>query len=292
MIKLIQLYFKILSHLSPYIAGRQAFFLFQKTRKKTIRKNEKTFYTLSRHFTVPHHLENIDCYELGDPAGKLVLLVHGWDSNAGSMTSIAFELVQRGYYVVAFNLPGHGFSRLKKANIKACREYFLAVVEKLYPDKPFSVIAHSFGSAVTTFALADSRFEVDKLIFLTNPNKLTQVFQEFKGLIKLSDKAYDTTIQMAEALVQRPVEEMSIEDYSEKVTYRKLLLIHDKADKVLSYSNSMAVAKKWPNSTLVALENIGHYRMLWNEYVVSSIVNFIEPAKNIKIYSRMGKLAS
>lgn len=292
MIKLIQLYFRVLSYLAPALAGRQAFFLFQKTRKKTIRKNEKPFYNLSRHFTVRHHLENIDCYELGDPAGKLVLLVHGWDSNAGSMASIAFELVQRGYYVVAFNLPAHGFSSLKRANLKICREYFLAVVEKIYPHQPFSVIAHSFGSAVSAFSLADSRFKVDKLVFLTNPNKLSQVFQEFKGFIKLSGKAYKTTVRMAENLLQRPVADMSIEDMGGQIHYHKLLLIHDKMDKVLKYENSMAVASKWPNATLLSLEKIGHYKMLWNEFVVSSIVDFLEPAKNIKLYSKIGKLAS
>ena len=126
MMKLIQLYFKTFSRFAPELVGKQAFNLFQKTREKSIRPNENRFYNMSRHFKVSHHIEEIDCYEMGSPDNPMVLLVHGWDSNAGSMGGIAFELVEQGYFVVAFNLPAHGFSKLKKANIKICREYFLS----------------------------------------------------------------------------------------------------------------------------------------------------------------------
>lgn len=290
--KLIQLYFKTFSRLAPELTGKQAFSLFQKTKRKSIRPNEKRFYNMSRHFKVSHHLEEIDCYELGSPDNPMVLLVHGWDSNAGSMGGIAFELVEQGYFVVAFNLPAHGFSKLKKANIKICREYFLAVTEKIYPNKPFSVISHSFGSAVTSFALADSRFEVDKLVFLTNPNRFRSVFEEFRDFIQLGEKAFESTVQQAEALVQRPISEMNIEDLSKNIQYNRLLLIHDKVDKVLPYKNSIAVQEKWSNSELLTIEKIGHYKMLWNEHVLNSIVKFLEPTKVLNLKETDDRIAS
>ena len=283
MIKLIRFYFKALSAIAPSTAGLQAFELIQKTRKRSIRKNENRFFNMSRHFKVAHHLEEIDCYEMGNPDNPMVLLVHGWDSNAGSMGGIAVELVEQDYFVVAFNLPAHGFSKLKKANIKICEEYFLAVVEKIHPNKPFSVIAHSFGSAVTTFALADSRFKVDKLVFLTNPNKFQAFFEEFRDFIRLGEKAFTVTVQQAEALIQKPLIEMNIEDVSKNIQYNRLLLIHDRVDKVLHYKNSVAVQDKWMNTELLTIEKIGHYRMLWNEHVIHSIVKFLEPTKTIKV---------
>jgi pimeloyl-ACP methyl ester carboxylesterase len=292
MIRLIRFYFKVLSTIAPSMAGHQAFELFQRTRKKGIRKNENRFYNMSRHFKVSHHLEEIDCYEMGTPDNPMVLLVHGWDSNAGSMGGIGFELVEQGYFVVAFNLPAHGFSKLKKANIKICREYFLAVTEKIYPNKPFSVIAHSFGSAVTSFALEDSRFEVDKLVFLTNPNKFSTFFEEFRDFIQLGEKAFTTTIQKAEALIQRPINEMNIEDVSKQIKYNRLLLIHDKVDKVLPYKNSIAVQEKWKNTELLTIEKIGHYRMLWNEHVINSIVKFLEPTQVVTLKATYDRIAS
>ncbi|MFT7032687.1 MAG: pimeloyl-ACP methyl ester carboxylesterase [Cyclobacteriaceae bacterium] len=292
MIRLIRLYFKTLSAIAPSIAGSHAFELFQRTGKKGIRKNENRFYNMSRHFKVSHHLEEIDCYEMGNSESPMVLLVHGWDSNAGSMGGIAFELVEQGYFVVAFNLPAHGFSKLKKANIKTCREYFLAVTEKIYPNKPFSVIAHSFGSAVTTFALEDSRFEVDKLVFLTNPNKFHVFFEEFRDFIQLGGRAFATTVQKAETLIERPINEMNIEDVSKQIKYNRLLLIHDKVDKVLPYKNSIAVQEKWENTQLLTIEKIGHYRMLWNEHVINSIVKFLEPNHFLDLKATDDRIAS
>ena len=292
MIRLIRFYFQTLSIAAPTLAGKQAFLLFQKTKKNVIRKNERQFYNLSRHFTIPHHLEDIDCYELGDPKKPMVLLVHGWDSNAGSMAAIAFQLVEKGYYVVAFNLPAHGFSKLKRVNLKTCREYFLAVVEKIYPDKPFTVIAHSFGSAVATFSLSDSRFDIDKLILLTNPNRFIEVLRGYQLLVKLSDKSFNIMLEMAEKLIGQPVTKMNIEDMGKKINYDNLLLIHDRSDKVIPYQNSIAVKDKWDNSELVTLEKIGHYKMLWNEHVINSIIQFLDSPKVGKLEKTNSKLAS
>ena len=208
------------------------------------------------------------------------------------MAAIAFQLVEQGYYVVAFNLPAHGFSKLKRVNLKICREYFLAVVEKMYPDKPFTVIAHSFGSAVATFSLTDSRFEVDKLILLTNPNKFIEALQVYQSFVKLSDKAFDTTLELVEKLIGQPATDLNIEDMSKKINYDNLLLIHDESDKVLSYQNSIAVKDKWKNSELVTLENIGHYKMLWNEHVINSIMRFMDSPKGNEFGNSNSKIAS
>ena len=85
---------------------------------------------------------------------------------------------------------------------------------------------------------------------------------------------------------------MNIEDMSENIQYNRLLLIHDKVDKVLPYKNSIAVQEKWNNSELLTIEKIGHYKMLWNEHVINSIVNFLEPAKTIKLSTKEARIAS
>ena len=118
------------------------------------------------------------------------------------------------------------------------------------------------------------------------------MFGEFKKFIKISDRAFDVAVRMAENLIKMPISEMNIQDMSSRIRYSKVLLIHDKADKVLPYANSEAVKEKWHNSELVTLEKIGHYRMLWNEYVVNSIAKFLEPTRTIKINSGASRLAA
>ncbi len=273
---IINIYFKVLSAISSTLAGKQAFLLFQTTRKIGIKKKEAEFFNAAYHFKTPYHLEAIDCYELGSPEGKLVLLVHGWDSNAGSMAGIAYKLVEKGYHVIAFNLPAHGFSKLKRANLKTCKEVFHAVVERVKPSGTFSVVAHSFGSAVTVYDLSTSHFSVDKLVFLTNPNKLSNIFSEFKAYIGLSIKGYKYLLEKVGTLLGEPVSQISIESLGSKIKYNKLLLIHDYCDKVLPYQNSVDVRSKWNNASMITYHKIGHYRMLWNEEVIESISDFLE----------------
>ena len=283
---IIRTYFTIVSSLFSKLAAKQAMLLFQTPRRVRLKKNEVTFFETSHNFKVPYYLEDIDCYELGDSNGKLVLLVHGWDSNAGSLAGIAQDLANKGYLVVTFNLPAHGFSKLKRTNLKFCREAFQAVLDYINPSEKFSVVAHSFGSAVTTFSLSNSRYKADKLVFLTNPNKISNIFYDFKNFIGLGKLSYQYLLEDVKNMLGEPVDKISIEDYSKQVKYNQLLLIHDYYDKVLPYQNSVDVRSKWQRSEMITFHKIGHYRMLWNEEVIQSIIDFLA-TKTININSEM-----
>ena len=279
---LINIYFKTLSLVSSRLAGKQAFQLFQKTRKAKTKQKEVDFFESARQFKVAHYLENIDCYELGNPDGKIVLLVHGWNSNAGSMGGIGMDLVKKGYHVYAFNLPAHGFSKRKKTNMKVCKEAFIAVLEHISPTKSISIVAHSFGSAVTTFSLGNSDYKVDKLVFLTNPNKLSVIFEQFSEYIGLSKTGLEVMSQYASDIIEEDIKDVNIELYSNKVKYNEMLLIHDYHDKILPYQNSVDVRSTWKRSKMVTFHKIGHYRMLWNDEVIASVVDFLE-TKTVKL---------
>lgn len=273
----IKLYYKALSALWPQRAGQQAFRLFQRTRKLPFKKAELDFYKHARSFEVMHPVENIRGYELGDPEGKLVVLVHGWDSNAGSMGAVAKALVQEGYRVVTFDLPAHGYSALTHTNLRECREALRAVIYQLRPSQPFSLVTHSFGSAVAAMALADTRYTVDNFIMLTSPNRLIDVFDEFKRQIALGYRAYTEMLNQGYALLKEPVETVMVETKVLQVQYQKLVIIHDKNDKVLPYENAVRLSKVLPNVKMVTLKNAGHYRMLWNKDVIRKIITEVTP---------------
>ncbi|WP_420579890.1 alpha/beta fold hydrolase [Reichenbachiella sp.] len=271
MIKLIQTYFKIASAIAPRMAGNQAFELFQRPLNKKIRQKEMAFFRVAKMFKIKHYLEDIQCYELGNPDGQLVLLVHGWESNAASMSAIGLKLAEAGHHVILFNLPAHGFSKLKKANIKICKEVLLEVINHLNPKQPFSIVSHSFGSAVTAYALSKTTHKVDQLIFLTSPNKITQIFEDYASFIKLSKKALNQLCHKAENLLHEPLEGISADSFHKKIRYNRLLLIHDTNDKIIPKANSIAIYNQWPKSELHFIENTGHYKMLWDKKTLDRI---------------------
>ncbi len=278
--KIIKFYFGSLSFFAPRAAAKKGFSLFQKVRKKDIRPREEDFYKKASHFAVKaklddHKIEPIDCYELGEKNHPLVILVHGWDSNAGSMSQIANELVDSGKRVVLFNLPGHAFSPSSSTNLLECRRAVTAVLEEINPAPGFSIISHSFGSAVVAYALSKNNYELDKLIFLTNPNRVERIFTDFKNFIGLNDRAYRQLLQLTKEKLGEPIEAVSVESNLSKINFDQLLLIHDKNDKVLDYDNSVEVKRSTPKAKLITFENIGHYKMLWNKEVITNCVNFL-----------------
>ncbi len=284
---LVKTYFGSVSAVSPKFAARNAFNLFQKVRKKSIREREEAFFQDARKFDVKAELDRgkmelINCYELGEVGQPLVVLVHGWDSNAGSMSQIAYQLVAEGKRVVLFNLPGHAFYKRSSTNLLECREALSAVLNDINPEPGFSMISHSFGSAVTAYALSKHNYKLDKLVFLTNPNKVERIFEDFKNFIGLGDRAYAQLLEMAKQKLGEPVQEANVVDSLYKVDYNELLLIHDRNDKVLDYYNSLEVKEATPKAQLLTYENIGHYKMLWNDQVIADCTRFLNTTSNIE----------
>jgi len=77
---LIKFYFTVLSVVAPKMAANQAFRFFQKVRKKDIRPREEPFYENAKELIVPGMIKNTKVYISGKDNGKLMLMIHGWDS--------------------------------------------------------------------------------------------------------------------------------------------------------------------------------------------------------------------
>ena len=141
--------------------------------------------------------------------------------------------------------------------------------------EPFSIVAHSFGSAVSTYALAKSNYQIDKIILLTNPNKIEEIFKEFKTGIGLGNRAYKKLLAISTNKLGESLDNLTIQENLKKIQYKNLLMIHDKFDKVLSYKHSNDINNEIENAQLISLENIGHYKMLWNDEVINRCVGFV-----------------
>lgn len=73
-------------------------------------------------------------------------MVHGWDSNPGSMAGIAEELINRGFHVLVFNVPAHGISVQKTTNMLYVSDILIDLLKKFNINGNISVVTHSFGS--------------------------------------------------------------------------------------------------------------------------------------------------
>lgn len=275
MLKIIQLYYSFLSVISPKLAAKSAFEMFQKVRKKDVREREREFYKRAVKYTIPFEKEDIDCFEFGKENKDLVVLIHGWDSNAGSMYAFVDELLKRKKRVIAFNLPGHASYKKSKTNLYECKNAVKAFYSSLPKQEEISVISHSFGSAVSAYGLSELDLKVNKLIFLTSLNKIEDVFFDFKNTIGLNKKAYLVMRNNADETLGEELKDLLIAQKLSLIDFNHLHLIHDVNDKVIPFENTVDINKAISNSSIQKYEGIGHYRMLWNKEVIEETMSYL-----------------
>jgi pimeloyl-ACP methyl ester carboxylesterase len=281
-------YFAMVSWISPRMAGKQAFEFFQRTfpKSKRIKGRELMFYNENKAFVLETINDSIHCFELGDPSHPMVFVVHGWNSNPGSMYTIAKQLVQAGCYVVLPELPAHGRSTAKKTNLLRCSEAFLIAVNRLLLGRSFSVVSHSFGSAVVSYALAVSHQQVDRWVMLTSPNELCVIFREYQAFIRLSEKAYRHLSDKVHEVLKETLETVSVAEKIQHIDINALLIIHDRYDRVLPFKNAQSIACSVEKAEVVGMERIGHYRMLTNPQVLEYMDAFLKPKNFLKLRTK------
>ncbi len=275
--KILKLRFRFLSLISPKYAAKYAIDIFSKPHFQKIRERERKFLNDANIIRIKNQPEDIILYETGNKAGKPVLMVHGWDSNPGSLSGIAYKLIELGYHIFALNVPAHGISKAKSTNMLETAIIINKILDNFKDMGTFSFVTHSFGSGAVSFALSESEIKTDKLAFITSPDKILEIFEEFKNTIGLGDKAFEYMLKFSENRFNREFEDMEISKVLQKAKFNKLLLVHDKNDKILPFHNSENIHNKNPQrSKLYPTEGKGHYRILWDENVINVVVDFFK----------------
>ncbi len=272
----IRIYLNILGTIIPKLAGKTAFNIFQKVRLKTPKKREKPFYELSKHFTIAVKDDTLDCYEIGNPKGNLLFMVHGWDSNAGSLLLFAKAFAAAGYRVITFDLLAHHKSTKKYTNLYETKAAFALLLASINPQEPFSIIGHSFGASALAYTLAETNYKVDKIVLLSSNDYIIDVFRDFQKFIGFNERVFQYCKYYIDDLIQDDFAKMSTSSNLKNIDFNQLLIIHDKKDKVIPFKNATQIHAAIPNSKLIAFERIGHYRMLWNKEVVAKTLQFVE----------------
>ena len=276
MIRIIRQYHKTLSVVSPNLAAKSAFSLFTKVRLKKLRHREKPFYEHAKDTKIVFEDEVIHSYEFGNPEHDIVILLHGWDSNSGSMYRFVEPLLAKNKYVLSFNMPAHAFHKSSKTNIFRAKETFKKFMLTLPENRKISIISHSFGSGVVGYGLSELDIKIDTLAYLTTPDNINDIFLDFKNMIGLNEKAFHILSKKASEIIQEDLEEFTISNKLKKAHFNHLHLFHDTNDKVLPYKNSVQISNAIENSTLHTLNKMGHYKMLWNEDLVNQVLDVVD----------------
>ncbi len=212
----------------------------------------------------------IQCYQwLGGE--KKILLVHGWEGQAGNFADIIKRLQSENYTIFAFDGPSHGFSSKGKTSLMEFTELVGIFIEKF---KVTSIISHSFGGVATTYALyANQKLKIDKYVLITTPDKFIDRIDYVANQVGITQKVKSRLIYRLEKETNMNVYMLNVSEFVKNVNVLKAWIFHDKADKIIPISQSRAVVKQWKNAELIELEGTGHFRILRTPTVIDSVID-------------------
>ncbi len=274
-LRLLRLGFAFLGRVLPRRAALISFRLFSTPRKRARHKVSDSILEQAEIFEFLYGDQLLKGYRWG--SGKqIALLVHGWESRGTALRSFVPGLLAQGFQVVAFDAPAHGNSGGRQTNLPHFSGAVKAIIHRL--GGVHSIIAHSFGGASTVFALAklDNSIEVERLVLVAAPFNLSKMLRDFLKAVNAPKAMVKKFWELVAGKLDIPIEEVEIGRFAHQVRVDRLLVVHDKQDQVIPFSDGQAIVRDWDNSQLLSTDGWGHYQLVKNEQVISRVVAFIK----------------
>lgn len=253
--KSVGLYINILSFVSPTKATQLAYTLFSKPRdgKLTKEKLPKILReTESR--TYNHKGESFQTYTWKGN-DTVILLVHGWESNASRWKKMLPYLKESGSTIIAIDAPAHGLSSGKEFNIPQYATFIDIVVQEF---KPQYLIGHSLGGKTCLYY--QSKYQnttIEKMVILGSPSDFKIILNNYIKLLSLN------------ATISKGLEnhylnhfKLKLEHFSGKLfastIKTKGFIAHDTDDSIVLFEEGKKIASTWKDSVFIETNGLGH----------------------------------
>ena len=202
-----------------------------------------------------------------------VLLIHGWEGQAGNFADLIERLIEQNYTVYAFDAPSHGFSSKGKTSLFEFIDLVNLLIKKYGVTK---LVSHSFGGVATTYALSDSRdIFIEKYLLLTVPDKFSERIDDVASVVGITEKVKSKLIEKFEKETKMSIKSMNVSDFVKKVNVQNALIIQDTKDRIIPIARARNVQKNWAIAELLEIEGTGHFRILRNNYVLDKSIEFL-----------------
>lgn len=249
----------------------QAFFSPSQYEVKSV---DREIIERGNNYRIPFDGGELAVTSWGD-SGPTVLLMHGWGGSRAQMTGFVEPLLSAGYRVVAYDQPAHGESDGKMTNLIEIAPTMSLVMKR--EGKFDAVIAHSFGTLITSYALANLNFSPpSKLIYFGAFNRLLDSLPRFQVLANLPDEVMDgLTAAISENFGKDVLDAIVNETLVPQINI-PALMFHDTADNVTPVEDSRAIARVWKSAQFVETDGLGHRGALQSNEIHEQVIQFLK----------------
>jgi pimeloyl-ACP methyl ester carboxylesterase len=239
---------------------------------KKLRPNEMIVLDKSEKETLKFQDFDIQLYTWQGGDNK-VLLIHGWEGQAGNFADLVEKLIEQNYTIYAFDAPSHGFSSKGRTSLFEFTELVGLLIRKYGVKK---LVSHSFGGVATTYALFKNKdLEIDKYLLLTVPDRFIERINDVAEQVGITEKVKNTLIRRLETETKLVLTNLNVSDFVKTINVKKSLIIHDTNDTVIPIIRSKNVHKNWKNSEFLEINGTGHFRILRTESVLNKTIGFL-----------------
>ena len=211
----------------------------------------------------------------GESHHPAILLMHGWGGARAQMTGFVNPLLSAGYRVVAYDQPAHGESDGKMTNILEITPSMDLIRER--EDGFDAIIAHSFGTLITSYALVKRNFPPpSRLVYFGAFNRLLDSLPRFQVLANLPVEIVDGLREMIYQNFGHDVLDEIVNETLTQQIHIPALMFHDETDNVTPIEDSRAIAKAWKHAHLIETSGLGHRGALQSKEIHEQVVAFLK----------------
>ena len=227
----------------------------------------------ARFAPVMHKGRSIATWEWGWKSrdAQAVLLTHGWGGDAAQLRGFVYPLLAAGFRVVAFDHPAHGLSEGRLTGLPDMADVLAEVA--WHHGRPFGLVAHSIGAAAAAFAISRGlRFE--RAVLVSPPSDVIGYSRRFARWHWMPEPVRRSMQAAIEERYGVRWEELDAERLGPRLS-GDALVIHDRADRMVSVRHGERFARAWPGARLLLTEGLGHARILRDGAITQAASDFI-----------------
>lgn len=275
-IDLLRWSFRLLGPLFPKLAAQKAMNLFM-TPKRRKGSSFSGIFNKAYVMGTPYKGTRITSYMWGE-SGKIVLLVHGWESSSRIYESFVVPLLTAGYRVVAIDGPAHGDSKLKQTNLFDFGDALHAVLKRFEAiGEVYALVGHSFGgsSLVNMLYRKGKPGSLQKIAIIASPSRLDRVFYYFFRYMHLPKTVIHNFKTLLHQKFGVSMEALNVANWASELGMDNILVIHDVHDKVIRCEEAEVLVASGGNFTPLFTEGLGHNRIMKDPDVIKNVVAYL-----------------
>ena len=266
-------YLNLMSYVNLEKAKSKAYQLFSQPRKGRIKKEKmpKTLQNVT-YESFQYENEKFQTY-IWNGNEEIILLIHGWESNASRWKKLLNHLKPLGKTIIAIDGPAHGLSDGKEFNAPKYAEYINVLTQKYQPK---TIIGHSIGGAAIAFYLNKyNNPNIEKVILLGAPSDFKILSDNFVSLLSLNKKIKEQLEKYYQEKFNIPIADFSGHKFAENFT-QKAFIAHDIDDKVVLIDEGRKYKSTWKNKIYIETTGLGH--SMHDADLYQKIIAFIQEA--------------